>query len=190
MHIGTHFFAGWLFAVAPRNLSRRERATIAFAGVAPDLDGVGIVVEQITANWTRPHLWYSNYHHFLGHNLGFALAVTVAASLLAKRRAQTALLAFAAFHLHLLCDLAGSRGSDGDQWPIPYLLPFSKAWQLTWSGQWTLSSWQNSSFTAVLLLAVAWAAWYYGRSPLGLFSEKGDATFVATLRHRFGTPAS
>jgi len=163
---------------------------IAFAGVAPDLDGVGIVVEQITANWTRPHLWYSNYHHILGHNLGFSLAVTVAAALLAKRRAQTALLAFAAFHLHLLCDLAGSRGSDGDQWPIPYLLPFSKAWQLTWSGQWTLSSWQNSSFTAVLLLAVAWAAWYYGRSPLGLFSEKGDATFVATLRHRFGTPAS
>jgi len=189
VHVGSHFFAGWLVAVGPAGLSRRERGLIAFAGVAPDLDGTGIVVEQITANWARPHLWYSTYHHILGHNLGFALAVAALSAALAKGRAQTALLAFAAFHLHLLCDLAGSRGSDGDQWPIPYLLPFSRAWQLTWSGQWMLSSWQNNAFTAVLLGAMVWAAWYFGRSPLGLFSEKGDAAFVTTLRHRFGTPA-
>lgn len=190
MHVATHFFTGWLVAVVPEGLSRRERGLIAFAGVAPDLDGVGVVVEQLTANATHPLLWYSNYHHILGHNLGFALGMTALGYGLAKRRALTALLVFLAFHTHLLFDLAGSRGSDGDQWPIPYLLPFSNAWQLSWSGQWRLSSWQNSTLTGVLMAVIVWAAWRYGRSPLGLFSPRGDVVFVQTLRARFGTPNS
>jgi len=189
MHVGTHFFAGWLVAVAPGGLGRRERGLIAFASVAPDLDGLGIVVEQLTANWARPLPWYSLYHHVLGHNIGFALAYAGLTFALARRRLLAAALAFLSFHLHLLFDLAGSRGSDGDQWPIPYLSPFSSALQLTWSGQWVLSSWQNSTLTGVLLVLVVWAAWRYGRSPLGLFSPAWDAVFVETLRARFGTPA-
>jgi ABC-type branched-subunit amino acid transport system permease subunit len=189
MHVGTHFFAGWMVAVAPA-LSRRERAFVAFAGVAPDLDGLGIVPEMLTADSAHPLTWYSLYHHVLGHNLGFALVVTALAFALARRRALTAALVLAAFHLHLLCDLAGSRGTDGEQWPIPYLYPFSGALQLTWSGQWTLGDWRNTAITAVLLLATVVAAWWWGRSPLGLFTEKGDAVVVATLRRRIPRSAA
>jgi hypothetical protein len=186
MHVGTHFFAGWLVGVAP-GLSRRERALVAFAGVAPDLDGLGIIVEAATANSARPLPWYSLYHHVLGHNLGFALLVTAVAFALARRRVQTAALVFAAFHVHLVCDLAGSRGTDGEQWPIPYLLPFSQAAQLTWSGQWTLGAWQNTVFTALLLLGTVVAAWWFGRSPLEFVSLRGDGAVVGTLRARVRT---
>ena len=187
MHVGTHFFAGWLVGVAP-GLSPRERALVASAGVAPDLDGLGIIAEAATANSAHPLPWYSLYHHNLGHNLGFALVVTAFAFALARRRVLTAALVFAAFHLHLLCDLAGSRGTDGEQWPIPYLMPFSRAAQLTWSGQWTLGAWQNTVITAFLLAATVVAAWWWGRSPLGLFSPRADAVFVTTLRARVPPP--
>ena len=188
MHVGTHFFAGWLVGVAPE-LSRRERALVALAGVAPDLDGLGLVAETLTADSAHPLPWYSLYHHVLGHDLGLALAVAATSWALARRRARTAILVLASFHLHLLLDLAGSRGTDGEQWPIPYLLPFSRAVQLTWGGQWTLGAWQNAVLTAALLIATVWAAWRFGRSPLGLVSPKADDGFVRALRGRFGMPS-
>lgn len=184
MHVGTHFFASWMLAATP-GLSRRERGLICFAGVAPDLDGLGLIAELATANAARTLAWYSDYHHVLGHNLLFALAVTLLAWSLARRRAATATLAFLAFHLHLLGDLAGSRGADGYQWPLPYLWPFSDAVQLTWSGQWMLGAWQNTVLTVVLVLATVYLAWRLGYSPVGLGSEKADGVFVDTLRRRF-----
>ena len=62
----------------------------------------------------------------LGHNLGFAIFSDCRSPhIFANRKLTTALLVFISFHLHLLADLVGARGPDGDQWPIPYLLPFS-----------------------------------------------------------------
>ena len=81
----------------------------------------------------------------------------------------TAFLVFISFHLHLLCDLIGARGPDGDQWPIPYLKPFSNALQLTWHGQWALNAWQNFVITGLLLVATFWLAWKYGSSPAGAY---------------------
>jgi inner membrane protein len=100
----------------------------------------------------------------------------------------TGALAFVAFHLHLLFDLAGSRGADGYQWPIPYLWPFSNGVQLSWEGQWMLSAWQNTAITIVLVLASVVLAWRQGYSPAGLVNRKADDTFVAALRARFGQP--
>src|SRR6185295_14144310 len=131
----THFFVGWVVANAAE-LNRRERACVTLAGVAPDLDGLGIVPEVLTRHSAHPLTWWSDYHHVLGHNLAFGLLVTAVAFGLAKKRWTTAVMAFVSFHLHLFCDLIGARGPDGDQWPIPYLLPFSHAWQWAWSGQW------------------------------------------------------
>jgi ABC-type branched-subunit amino acid transport system permease subunit len=161
---------------------------IAFAGVAPDLDGLGIIGEYVTRNSTRPLTWYSDYHHVLGHTIGFALLVAAMTYGLSRRRSLAAWLAFASFNLHLLFDLAGSRGADGYQWPIPYLWPFSSAWQLTWTGQWLLSAWQNTAITVVLVLATATLAWRLGYSPVGLLSRRGDESFVRALRARFGEP--
>jgi hypothetical protein len=99
----------------------------------------------------------------------------------------TAFLVFISFHLHLLCDLIGARGPDGDQWPIPYLKPFSNAMQLTWHGQWALNAWQNFVITGVLLAATLWIARRDGSSPVELVSERGNATSVQAIQKRFSS---
>ena len=158
------------------------------AGVAPDIDGLGAPVELLTANGSRPLLWFSQFHHSLCHNLAFGLLLGISALLLARRRLRTGPLVLASFHLHLLCDLAGSRGPDGYQWPIPYLQPFSHACDLTWSGQWPLNAWPNVLLTLVLVLATLYLARQRGHSPLEIVSSKADAALVTTLRSRIGNP--
>src|ERR1041385_7200459 len=207
----THFFAGWLLAsVSPTGrtstLTRREKALVVAAAVAPDIDGLGIVPELLTRNTSHPLLWFSQYHHSL-HTLAFALVCTLAAYLIAgpltnftfgpsiqgRRSAShpghTAFLVFISFHVHLLCDLIGARGPDGDQWPIPYLKPFSNTLQLTWHGQWALNGWQNFAITGALLAVTLWMAWRFETSPVELISKPGNQAFARALRHRF-SPSS
>ncbi len=180
----THLLVAWTVAEAAR-LERRDRALITAAGVVPDLDGAGILVELATRGTDHPVYWWSEYHHVLGHNLGFALAVTAAAFALARRRLAVSLLALATFHLHLLGDLAGSRGPDGAQWPIHYFLPFASQPTWEWAGQWPLNAWPNVLLTLLLLALAFYLAWRRGYSPVGLVSPRADAAFVATLRQRF-----
>src|SRR5579872_3283604 len=179
----THFLTGWVFANCAR-VDRRDRALITLACVAPDIDGLGIVPELLTRNSTHPLLWFSEYHHSL-HTLTFALVIGAVSVMLAHQKWKTGILAFYSFHLHLLEDLAGSRGSEGYDWPIPYSKPFSSSFNLAWHGQWGLNSWPNVAITIVLLLATFWLAWWRGFSPLEMISEKADAAFVAALRQRF-----
>lgn len=181
----THFLMGWAVAGAVPSLTKRERAFVTWAGVIPDIDGLGIVAEKLTEHSAHPLNWWSEYHHVLGHNLGFALVVSAVAAIFATHRLTTTLLVFASFHLHLLADLVGARGPDGDRWPIPYLLPFSNQWQLTWSGQWALNAWPNFVITGFLIALAMVLAWRRGFSPLELFSQKADRVFVQTLRARF-----
>ena len=181
----THFFMGWAVANSVPSLSKRERALITWAGVVPDADGLGIIAEKLTEHSAHPLNWWSEYHHVLGHNIGFAMVVTVAAAIFAKRKLTTALLVCISFHLHLIADLVGARGPDGDQWPIPYLLPFSNQWQLTWSGQWALNAWPNFIITGTLIVATLLLARQRGFSLLEMFSLKLDAIVIATLRNRF-----
>jgi inner membrane protein len=181
----THFLLGWVAANASEATTRKERALITLAGVAPDVDGLGLIADLLTRKFERPLDWYSQYHHLLAHNLGFCLLVVAFACLMAKRKLQTAVLVFLSFHLHLLCDLMGSRSPDGYQWPIVYLFPFSKALQLTWSGQWELNAWQNFVITGVALAWVFAIAIKRGVSPLEMISESASRRFVDTLRRRF-----
>jgi inner membrane protein len=181
----THFLFGWLAANASTTNNRRERALITLAGVAPDVDGLGIIADVLTRNSTHPLNWFSQYHHLLGHNLVFGLLLVALAMLVAKRKLQTAALVFFSFHLHLLCDLVGSRSPDGYQWPIAYLFPFSNALQLTWSGQWELNAWQNFVITGVVLIRVFTLAIKRGVSPLEMISASANRSFVDTLRRRF-----
>jgi len=183
----THYLLGWLVANA-NGFTRRERAAITLAGVAPDLDGLGIVPELLTRHNARPLNWFSDYHHWLGHNLWFALFVAAIGSLIATRKWKTALFILLSFHVHLLCDLVGARSPDGEQWPISYLAPFSDAWQWSLSGQWALNAWPNFLITAVALAATFYLTWRRGFSPLELFSQKADAAFVQALRQRFSRP--
>ena len=185
MNPATHLLIGWSIANIC-NINRRERALVTMAGVIPDIDGAGIFIDVITSD-QYPSL-YVKYHHILGHNIGFGLSLCLAALLFFRRRIATTFLVFLSFHIHLLGDLAGSMGPDGYQWPIPYLLPFSDAWQLVWAGQWELIAWPNFAITFVAGFLMFYIAWSRGITPLEMFSVKANNAFVSTLRNRFGDP--
>ncbi len=184
----SHLLLSWLTAHAVQ-FDRRERLLITVSGLAPDADGLGIIADFLTRNSSKPLQWWSEYHHLLGHNTAFGALLAAAVLVFAQRRkTAAALLSLTSFHLHLLCDLLGSRGPDGWQWPIPYLWPFSSSWQWTWDGQWALNAWPNLLITAVALAATFYLAWKTGRSPLELVSCRADRRLVAALRARFGQP--
>lgn len=174
----THFLSGWVFANCFR-LNRRERAVLTLACVVPDADGLGIIPELLTRNSSHPLLWFSLYHHSL-HTLLFAAIVSLLALALTLRW-SVALLVFASFHLHLLEDLLGSRGPDGEQWPIPYLKPFSDHLQVVWHEQWALNAWPNFAITISLLLLTIWIARRKGVSPVEIFSTRADRAVVTAL---------
>ncbi len=179
----THFLAGWGVANVG-SLGRRDRAIVTLAGVVPDVDGFGMLPELFTRGSGAQVLWWTEYHHVLGHNFAFGLVCAGVAFAVAKKRKLTAALVFASFHLHLVCDLIGGRGPDGYGWPIHYLWPFSDSWRLEWSGQWALDAWPNFAITGALLLLTFYLAWKRGYSPVGIVSTRADAAFVAALRRR------
>lgn len=181
----THFLASWVLAnTAP--LNKRDRMLVTVAGVIPDIDGFGYPIENwLTINWDQPLLWHQTYHHLLCHNFGFAVFVGAAVLWFSRGNWPTLIMSMLTFHLHLLCDVIGSREIDGYQWPIWYWLPFSKEPEWTWSGQWELSSWPNRLIGVALFLITLVLAWWRGFSPLEMFSQKGDVIFVATLRKWF-----
>lgn len=181
----THFMVGWLTANAA-DLNKRERVAVTIAGIIPDVDGLGIIAEKLTVGTDRPLLWWTEYHHVIGHNLGFCLLVAGCVFAVSEKRWKAAGLAGLAFHLHLIGDVIGARGPDGFQWPIPYLLPFHDGLQISWSGQWALDAWPNFVITGLALVSILYLAWKRGFSPLEIVSESADRAFVATLRNRFG----
>jgi inner membrane protein len=182
----THFLAGWLVANTALS-NRRDRILVTIAGIISDIDGMGLLMDIIQRNPVTKLEWWGTYHHQLGHNILFVIIIVFLSSLFSIRRMTAVILVFISMHLHFLGDILGARGPD-DQWPIPYLLPFSASWQLTWSGQWMLNSWQNFIITASLLGMTFYLAWKRGYSPLEMLSSKADLAFVRTLRSRFGNP--
>lgn len=164
--------------------SMRDKGLVALAGVAPDLDGLGIVVDFATRTLGMPETnYYQEFHRIYGHGLPAAIVFAALAGALARRRAWTAAWAFVAVHLHFLCDVLGSRGASAeDIWGIYYFAPFSLAHEIAWQGQWELVSWQNTAVSAALLLVIMVRAAVLGYSPVELASKRADAVFVATLR--------
>jgi len=154
--------------------------------VVPDIDGLGIGPELLTRNTSHPLLWFSEFHHSL-HTLLFALIVSFCAALALTKSWWVTLLVFLSFHLHLVEDLVGSRGPDGDQWPIPYLKPFWSELQLVWHGQWALNGWQSYLTTTALLVVTIWIARQKGVGPVEIFFPKADRQLVQVLKGKSGT---
>jgi len=74
----THFLASWVIAAKTTD-NPRDCRLITLAGVLPDLDGLGMIVD--IANNLRGHhgthyYYYARYHHYLLH--GAFGAVTIA----------------------------------------------------------------------------------------------------------------
>lgn len=177
MSPATHGLLSWLLGEAAP-LDRRGRLAVTLAGLAPDLDGLGAPFEMLS-HGRLP--WFTEYHHKILHNGLAAFAIAMVCWLWCRRDPRVAVLALAAAHLHFVCDILGSRGPDGYDWPIPYLVPFSD-WEWRWSGQWALNAWPNLAITAVALLFTTWLAARRGRSPVELVSLRADAAVVARLR--------
>lgn len=183
----THFLIGWSVA-GSSDISIKERAAVTIAGIAPDIDGAGLIFDILAPHQEQPLEWWSKYHHVLGHNIGFGLFLVIAACAVSKKRWFVSFLVMITFHLHMVADLLGSRGPDGYQWPIPYLLPFSDAWQWIWAGQWKLNAWPNFVVTGIMALYMFYVAWKKEVSPLEFISSKANTSFVGALRERFGMP--
>ena len=185
MNVITHLFIGWTFAEHTTK-SPRDRALITAASVVPDLDGLGLIADMAAPYFGWNVQWYERFHHLLLHGLPGALLCTALMVFFAKERWRAAGLIFISYHLHLLGDLLGSRGSgETDIWPVHYLAPLSKELTFAWSGQWPLSGWQSTTLTVVLMAYAFALAVRRGYSPVGLFSARADTAFVETLRRRW-----
>ena len=182
----THLLASWSMAEVS-GLEERDRAVVAWVGLAPDLDGLGAVADSAARllGYADPAL-YGRFHHVLLHGLFGALLLPALGLAFARRRLATFLWSVAAVHLHLACDLVGSRGPEADDiWPIHYLGPFTDAVTFSWSGQWPLNAWPNIVFTLGLLAFVFVRAATTGHSPVSLLSPRAHAAFVATVQSRW-----
>jgi hypothetical protein len=186
VNIITHLLASWTASEFSGVDEKRDRMLVAWAGVSPDLDGLGVLVDlSARAFGLEDPMLYGRFHHALLHGLPGALVLSAIAAGLSRQRARTFGWAFAIVHLHLLCDLVGSRGPEPDDiWPIPYLAPFTEMWTLSWSHQWALNAWPNIAFTLVLLVLAFMRAAKNGSSPVAMFSERANAVFAETVRAR------
>ncbi len=180
----THFLGSWLVATATTNNSR-DRKLVTLAGILPDLDGLGIIADlagaMLSGKESSFH-YYQHYHHYLLHGWPGALFVTVLLVWFAGQHWRVAILCLLVFHLHLVCDLIGSRGpTAGDLWPINYSEPLYRNPVFFWKGQWRLDGWQNRLISIVLVLTELSLATRRCYSCVEVFSRKADAVFVSVL---------
>lgn len=184
---GAHFLMSWILSHADAQSQRRDRVIVTLAGVGSDVDGLGLLLDGSMSTSGITSELYVKYHHVLAHNLAFACFAGAIGLALASagRRWITAALAFLAAHLHIVTDLAGSKGSDGYQWPISYLYPFSDHLTLSWSAQWELAAWPNDVILGVLIIACVGITRYRGVSPLEVFSVRLDNEAHAMVRRYF-----
>src|SRR5262249_43953592 len=131
--------------------------------------------------------YYAHYHHYLLHGAFGGILIAGSLMLFARRKWRVALLSLGVVHLHLLCDLVGSRGPDPvDLWPIFYFGPFDKDPMWIWKGQWALDAWPNRLLSVGLLAWSFWLAISLGHSFVGVFNRRVDAVFVKVLRKWYG----
>lgn len=180
-----HLVGSWLVAAATTK-NARDRKLVTLAGVLPDVDGLGVVADKVNA-WVSgkecTYHYYQEYHHNLLHGWPGGLAMALLLMVFARERGRVLLLCLLTFHLHLLCDLVGSRGPEpGDLWPINYSEPLFRHPIWFWKHQWRLDGWENRTIFLVLLAAALWLAVKRGYSFVEMVSSRADAELVRVLR--------
>jgi membrane-bound metal-dependent hydrolase YbcI (DUF457 family) len=133
MNLETHLLASWVVGAKATD-NARDCRLVALAGIFPDADGLGLLLDAVNrAFGGKKTLYYEHYHHYLLHGLFGAIVITMLVTSFARRKWRVALLSMLVVHLHVLCDLVGSRGPDRvDLWPIFYFGPFSKETMWLW----------------------------------------------------------
>jgi inner membrane protein len=181
----THILASWSLAEGSA-LDERDRSLITWCGVLPDADGLGIAIDLVNRLLGRSETtWYMGFHHQFLHGLIGAVLLAVLAAGFAKRRLPVLFWGLVMVHIHLVCDLLGSRGPDpADIWPIHYLAPVSAKLTLYWHHQWALDGWQNVLTTVLLIVFAMQRTISAGRSPVSLFSQRAHLAVTDALRSR------
>lgn len=184
-----HLVGSWLVASVTTN-NPRDRKLVTLAGVLPDADGLGAVAD-VVGSWITgkecTFYYYQTYHHLLLHGWPGAICVSLLLTYFARQRWRVLLLSLLTFHLHLLCDLLGSRGPTiGDLWPICYSEPVFRHPIWFWKGQWKLDGWQNQTIFIILLATSLWLAVKRGYSFVEVVSRRLDFVFVQVLQKWYG----
>lgn len=181
----THFFGSWLVATVATD-NPRDRMLVTLAGVLPDADGLGVVVDIVGSQFSgkeNTFQYFQQYHHILLHGWPGAMVVALLLAAFARQKPRVLLWCLITFHLHLLCDLLGSRGPEvSDLWPICYSEPVFRHPIWFWKGQWRLDGWQNQIVCVTVLGLSLWFAVKRGYSFVEMFSQRADAVFVRVLR--------
>jgi hypothetical protein len=181
----THLIGSWLVASATTT-NPRDRKLVTLVGVLPDADGLGVIPDVI-GSWSSgkecTFHYYQQYHHLLLHGWPGAIVISVLLTFFARQRWRVLLLCLLVFHLHLLCDLVGSRGpSPGDWWPICYSEPLFRHPIWFWKHQWQLDGWQNKIIFIVLFGIALWLAARRGYSFVEVISRRLDSIFTGVLQ--------
>ena len=179
----THVLASWLIA-AKTTRNPRDCRLATLAGLLPDADGLGMIVDIANSlPGHKPKQYYAQIHHYWLHGVFGAALITLTLTLFARDKLRVAIVALFLFHLHLLCDLVGSRGpSPEDLWPIFYFGPFDKDPMWLWKGQWQLDGWQNRIVFVIAFAAAIFVAVRDGHSVVGVFNRRADRAVMAVVR--------
>lgn len=180
-----HFIGSWLLAACAAD-NPRDRRLVTLAGILPDGDALGLVadvVKHLATGQELDFVYYQKFHHVWLHGWPGALMITVSLACFAKQRWRVAAWGLTAFHLHLICDLLGSRGpSPADLWPICYGEPLFRHPIWFWKGQWRLDGWQNAVVFLTFFAFSLGLAVRRGYSFAEVFGQRADQAFTATVR--------
>lgn len=145
--------------------NRRERAAIALAGAAPDLDGLSLLGGGDA---------YYRYHHILFHNAGATLAVIPLAGIFFWRRPFVWLLVVFAFAMHMVEDY-GTVSWNMYPWE-----PFNAS-VVNLSNRFPVWMVQGLFQTLAIVFILAMTVWIYlrhQRTPLEIISPAFDQLIV------------
>lgn len=180
-----HLVGSWLVASVVTD-NPRDRKLVTLAGVLPDVDGLGVVVDVINSmicDKENTYHYYQQYHHILLHGWPGAIVVSLLLMCFAQKKPRVLFWCLVTFHLHLLCDLLGSRGPTvGDLWPICYSEPIFRHPVWFWKGQWKLDGWQNQTIFIVLFVTSLWLAVRRGYCFFEVINQRLDSVFVKVLQ--------
>ncbi|HSU52877.1 MAG TPA: metal-dependent hydrolase, partial [Candidatus Dormibacteraeota bacterium] len=62
----THLLASWVIGAKATN-NARDCRLVALAGILPDADGLGLLIDGINRASNRRTFFYEHYHHYLLH---------------------------------------------------------------------------------------------------------------------------
>ena len=171
-------------AVATNN--PRDRRLVTLAGIIPDADGLGMVADVVAGSVSGQEItfaYYQRFHHLWLHGWPGALLIALVLAGFGSQKLKVAGWCLVTFHLHLFCDLVGSRGpSPADLWPICYSEPLFRHPVWFWKGQWKLDGWQNLLVFIGVFTTSLWLAVKRGHSFVAVFSQRLDTIFVSVLR--------